>query len=142
MQTTGLDPDTERAVRVFLQKIAGRYAVAGVILSGSRARHHHRPESDVDIAVLLQGRHGERVDAAVDMAGIAFDVLLETDVLVEALPLWEDEWEHQAAIKAWPSGANRNWPSEPEAVAMPSAQERLCAGPGVGLKAINVTPSA
>jgi hypothetical protein len=29
-----------------------------------------------------------------DMAGIAFDVLLETDVLVEVLPLWEDEWEH------------------------------------------------
>ncbi|CBW76961.1 Nucleotidyltransferase (EC 2.7.7.-) (plasmid) [Mycetohabitans rhizoxinica HKI 454] len=31
---------------------------------------------------------------ALDMAGIAFDVLLETGVLVEALPLWEDEMEH------------------------------------------------
>ena len=28
------------------------------------------------------------------MAGIAFDVLLETGVLVEALPLWEDEIQH------------------------------------------------
>jgi hypothetical protein len=34
------------------------------------------------------------MDAAIDMAGIAFDVLLETGILVEALPLWEDEWEH------------------------------------------------
>ena len=28
------------------------------------------------------------------MADIAFDVMLETGVLVEAIPLWEDEWEH------------------------------------------------
>ena len=28
------------------------------------------------------------------MADIAFDVMLETGVLVEAIPLWENEWEH------------------------------------------------
>jgi predicted nucleotidyltransferase len=94
MQTSSLDPDTERAVRVFLQRIGSRYDVASAILFGSRARHNHRPDSDVDIAVLLHGPHGKRVDAALEMAGIAFDVLLETGVLVEALPLWEDEWEH------------------------------------------------
>ena len=30
----------------------------------------------------------------VDMAGIAFDVLLETEILVSPLPIWEDDWEH------------------------------------------------
>lgn len=94
MQTSSLDPDTERAVRVFLQRIASRYDVMGAILFGSRARDNHRPNSDADIAVLLHGPHEERMDAALDTAGIAFDVLLETGVLVEALPLWEDEWEH------------------------------------------------
>jgi uncharacterized protein len=44
--------------------------------------------------VVLRGRHGNRTAAALDMAGIAFDVLLETGVLVEALPLWEDELKH------------------------------------------------
>jgi hypothetical protein len=34
------------------------------------------------------------VDVALDMAGIAFDVLLNTDGLVEALTLWEEEREH------------------------------------------------
>jgi antitoxin ChpS len=28
------------------------------------------------------------------MAGIAFDVMLETGVLIEAVPLWEEEWAH------------------------------------------------
>jgi predicted nucleotidyltransferase len=94
MQTTTLDSDTERAARVFLQKIASRYDVIGAILFGSRALRKHRPDSDADIAVLLHGAHGMRVDAAIDMAGVAFDVLLETGILVEALPLWEDEWAH------------------------------------------------
>ena len=37
---------------------------------------------------------GRRIDAALRMADIAFDIMLETGILVEALPLWEDEWEH------------------------------------------------
>jgi hypothetical protein len=28
------------------------------------------------------------------MADIAFDVLLETGVLISPLPIWSDEWEH------------------------------------------------
>ena len=52
------------------------------------------PTANADIAVVLRGRHGNRAAAALDMAGIAFDVLLETGVLVEALPLWEDELRH------------------------------------------------
>ncbi len=51
-------------------------------------------DSDADIAVVLNGARGDRIAAALDMAGIAFDVLLETGVLVEALPLWEGELSH------------------------------------------------
>lgn len=91
---TEIDMKTRHVVRVFMEKVSARYDLVGVILFGSRARRNHRPDSDADIAVLLEGTHGDRVDAAIDMAGIAFDVLLDTGILVEALPLWEDEWEH------------------------------------------------
>ena len=74
--------------------MAGQYDLAGVVLFGSRARGNFCPESDADIAVLLHGVPGRRVDAALKMADIAFDVMLETGVLIEAIPLWEDEWEH------------------------------------------------
>jgi predicted nucleotidyltransferase len=93
-QTTKIDPGTERAVRAFIVKMAGQYDLAGVVLFGSRARGNFYPESDADIAVLLRGVPGRRVDAALKMADIAFDVMLETGVLIEAIPLWEDEWEH------------------------------------------------
>ena len=29
-----------------------------------------------------------------DMAGVAFDLMLETGVLVDALPIWDEEWKH------------------------------------------------
>ena len=28
------------------------------------------------------------------MADVAFDVLLETGIRIQPLPVWEDEWEH------------------------------------------------
>jgi len=28
------------------------------------------------------------------MADVAYDVLLETGVLIQPLPIWEEEWEH------------------------------------------------
>ena len=88
---TQLDAETERAARAFMRRLDGRYSVRQAILFGSRARGSHGADSDADIAVVLIGPHGDRIAAALDMAGIAFEVLLETGVLVEALPLWEDE---------------------------------------------------
>ena len=89
----GIDPETEAAVRRFLDLIAPRYEVEGAILYGSRARGTHRPDSDADVAVLMRGEQSYRAVKR-DMAGIAFDALLETSILVSALPIWPDEWEN------------------------------------------------
>ncbi|WP_257129905.1 MULTISPECIES: nucleotidyltransferase family protein [unclassified Burkholderia] len=94
LMNSSVDPLTDRAADVFLKRIAVRYSVSRTILFGSHARHDDTDESDADIAVILRGEHGERTDIALDMAGTSFDVLLETGVLVGALPLWEDEMEH------------------------------------------------
>jgi len=89
-----IDVETINAARAFIARITGQYDLAEVVLFGSRARRTHRPDSDADIAIVLRGPHGQRFDVAANMAGIAFDVLLETGVLVGPLPLWENEWEH------------------------------------------------
>ena len=89
-----IDPDTERAARAFVAKVASQYDLAGAILFGSRARRSHRPDSDADIAVLLHGQRGKFLDTKLALADIAYDVLLETGVLIQPLPVWEDEWEH------------------------------------------------
>src|SRR3546814_4345042 len=92
--------DLERAARVFMSRISGRYAVDRAILFGSRARRTHNATSDADIAVVLKGEHGKRSTTAIDMAGIAFDVMLETGILVEALPLWGRSEEHTSELQS------------------------------------------
>lgn len=89
-----IDHDTEEAIRYFLTLISTRYDIAGAIVYGSRARGTHRPDSDADVAVLLRSEHQRFLTAKLDMADIAFDVLLETDILISPLPIWLDEWEH------------------------------------------------
>ena len=78
----------------FLGKLRGTYDVAQVIMFGSRARGDHRPDSDLDLAVVLNGRRGDFIDIKLDMAGIAFDVMLETGVLVQPFPLWDGDLAH------------------------------------------------
>ena len=89
-----IDHDTEEAVRRFVSRISDRYDMAQVIVYGSRARGTHRPDSDADVAVLLRGEHQRFLSAKLDMADVAFDVLLETGILISPLPIWLDEWEH------------------------------------------------
>lgn len=89
-----VDADTARATRVFVERVAAQYAISGAILFGSRARGSYRPDSDADIAVLLRGHRGKFVDTKLAMADIAYEVLLETGVRIQPLPIWEDDWEH------------------------------------------------
>ncbi len=89
-----IDHETAKAVRRFLALAGDRYDVEGAIVYGSRARGTHRPDSDADVAVLLRGEHQRSLSAKLDMADVAFDVLLETGILISPLPIWLDEWEN------------------------------------------------
>lgn len=95
--TTGIgimDSATDRAISSFSKKVALRHALAKLILFGSRARGDGRADSDADVAVVLSEAHGDFMQTKLEMADIAFDVLLETGVLIQPLPIWEDEWSH------------------------------------------------
>jgi len=84
--------DIREAVLVFGEKLTDRFNVVQLILFGSRARGDYHDESDADVAVVLAGQLGNFVDTKLEMAGLAFDVLLDTGVLIQALPVWEREW--------------------------------------------------
>jgi DNA invertase Pin-like site-specific DNA recombinase/predicted nucleotidyltransferase len=88
-----IDAGTQRAVTEFMKRLEGKYSALEGILFGSRARGTHGPESDADLAVVLEGARGDRGAAAMDMAGIAFDVMMETGVLIDPLPVWKTELE-------------------------------------------------
>jgi predicted nucleotidyltransferase len=94
--TAAITPDEEtlHTARLFLERIRRRYEMTRAILFGSRARQTHRPDSDADIAIVLRGESGRFLPTKLDMADIAFDVMLETGVRVQPLPVWEGEWAH------------------------------------------------
>ena len=81
-------------VSVFIERLRGSYDVSGAIMFGSRARGDNEPDSDLDLAVVLNGNRGNFLDTKLEMAGIAFDVLMETGVLVQPFPVWEDDLAH------------------------------------------------
>jgi uncharacterized protein len=89
-----IDLQTESAVRHFLSLIAGAHHMAGAIVYGSRARGTHRPDSDADVAILIQGAHQRLLPTTLAMADAAYDVLLETGINITPLPVWLDQWEH------------------------------------------------
>lgn len=89
-----IDAETERAVRLFINKVADDYDLVEAVLFGSRARRDHRPDSDADLAVVLRGPRGVFLDTKLDLADVAYDVFLETGVLIQPFPVWEDDWTH------------------------------------------------
>jgi predicted nucleotidyltransferase len=89
-----LDQQTEKAARSFLRRITGQYDISQIIVYGSRARGTHKETSDADVAVLINGTQQDFVSVKLQMADHAFDVLLETGVLISPMPIWMEEWNH------------------------------------------------
>jgi predicted nucleotidyltransferase len=87
-----LDIKTVTTLNVFLNRVEAVFPVRSAILFGSRAKGEFKPESDADVAVLLTGNHGKFMAAKMAMSDMAFDVMLNTGIRVEAIPVWEDEW--------------------------------------------------
>lgn len=87
-----VDAETQMAVHAFIEKVAERYDLAGAMLFGSRAKKAHRPNSDADVALLLHGPPGKFTATKLAMADLAYDVLLDTGIRIQPLPIWEEEW--------------------------------------------------
>jgi antitoxin ChpS len=43
---------------------------------------------------VLNGQRRDFIDTKLDMAGLAFDVLMETGILVQAFPMWDGDPLH------------------------------------------------
>ncbi len=89
-----MDIPTRAAVEQFMSLVSSRFHTTGFILFGSRARNDSRPDSDADVAVLMKAPNGNFVATKLAMADIAYDVLLDTGIRIQPLPIWETEWLH------------------------------------------------
>jgi predicted nucleotidyltransferase len=87
------DRETERAVRAFLARLPAGFPLERALLYGSRARGDHRPDSDADIALILRTRADEW-ETLWMLGGLAFEVLLETGILIQPVPIGSEHWHH------------------------------------------------
>ena len=87
-----MDPASERAVRLFLSRVPSELRVEFALLFGSRARGDHRADSDADVALILE--RGNEWSVLETLAGLAFDVLMDTGILIQPVPISSHDWAH------------------------------------------------
>ena len=94
MSPSQIDPATRGATSAFKERLAQHFSVNRALLFGSRARRDAHAESDADVAVLLDGQPGKFVETKLAMDDIAYEVLLDTGIRIQPLPIWQTEWDN------------------------------------------------
>jgi predicted nucleotidyltransferase len=94
LKQPNIDAATLNTINSFISYVKQRYALDGAVLFGSYARHDARHDSDADVMLLLKGDHGDFIHTKLDLADIAFDVMLDTGIRIDPLPVWEDQWQN------------------------------------------------
>lgn len=87
-------PAVLSAARDFVRRVALAWPLQRAMLFGSQARGSAHVGSDTDVAVLLQGQPGNFVATKLALDDVAYDVLLDSGIRIQPLPIWEDEWAH------------------------------------------------
>ena len=87
-------PAVLSAARDFVRRVALAWPLQSAMLCGSQARGSAHVGSDTDVAVLLQGQPGNFVTTKLALDDVAYDVLLDSGIRIQPLPIWEDEWAH------------------------------------------------
>ena len=68
---------------------------AKTILYGSEARGDARPDSDIDLLVLLEGDNRLSVDKEMEITAPLYDIELETGVSISPMVMLKKEWENR-----------------------------------------------
>jgi predicted nucleotidyltransferase len=87
-----LDSQTEAAVRAFLARVPAELKIEEAIVFGSRARGDNKPDSDADLALVFE--RGNEWPIVGLLCGLAFDVLMETGILGQPVPISTSDWTH------------------------------------------------
>jgi antitoxin ChpS len=90
----GMTDPLQITLERFLARIRADYDVAEALLFGSRARGDAHAESDADLAIVLNAGPADAVRTKLEMADVAFDVMLETGILIQPVPIARREWEN------------------------------------------------
>lgn len=89
------DEEAARAISAFVRAVRSHYGerVKDIVLFGSRARGDYKPDSDADIAVILADGDWSIWREKMELAGIAYDPLVEYGLYIQPWPISKSEWD-------------------------------------------------
>ena len=90
--------DADRTIRRMVREVVRLFQPDRVILFGSRARGDQRPDSDVDLLVVLPARKSKR-EIGVDIGVVAHRFGMPVDVIVTTPEEYEWRKEMQGTIE-------------------------------------------
>lgn len=81
-------------VKQIKEKIMETEPTATTILYGSEARGDARPESDIDLLVLLDGEKRD-LHRESELSGALYDIELRTGIIISPMIMLRKQWENR-----------------------------------------------
>jgi uncharacterized protein len=94
-----MTPNERQALDDYVAAVRRHYGLrlVDILLFGSRARGEGRPDSDADVAVILEDGSWQFWDEKWALAGLAYDVLLTHGLFIQSWPIPRSGWESPAS---------------------------------------------
>jgi uncharacterized protein len=89
------------ALRCFAEKVQLNYGarLKGLYLFGSRARGDHHPESDADVAIVLEDGDWRFWDEKMRLVELGHDMLVDFGAYIQPWPFAASEWHSPAGSR-------------------------------------------
>lgn len=93
-----MTPAERKALDDYVATVREHYGsrLVDILVFGSRARRDHHPDSDADIAVVLRDGDWGFWAEQMNLAGLAYDVLLDHGLFIQPWPIPLSAWETPA----------------------------------------------
>lgn len=90
------EEEVRRALTSYAAAVRAHYGARlhDVVLFGSRARGDAKPDSDADLAVIIEDSDWGFWTEKMVLAGIAYEPLIEFGLQIQSWPISRTEWEN------------------------------------------------
>ena len=101
------------AAHGFARRVALAWPLQHALLFGSQTRGKAGTHSDTDVTILLNGEPGDFVTTKLALDDVAYDVLPDSGIRIQPLPIWAPEWARREndsklrLLKTLPARASR-----------------------------------
>ena len=99
MTSTSLSHREDTALQAYVQILDARFGprLLEVLLFGSKARSEARPDSDIDVAVILDQPSPQDLS---EVRGLTFDIWLSHGVLISVRAMSQQGWEKLGRLRS------------------------------------------